>query len=88
MCSALGTQKPVSQRATVHWGTSSAWAVGYGNGQNPLFLRWNGARWRTVDVPAVGGNGEMTGIASQGNTLWAVGYSSAQKGGALIIRRG
>jgi hypothetical protein len=29
------------------------WAVGYGDGQNPVFLRWNGSSWTSAAVDAV-----------------------------------
>jgi len=67
--------------------SNRAWAVGYGSGQNPLFLRWDGSNWTEVSVPAAGHNGILTAIARVGATLWAVGCSDAEVGGALFLRR-
>jgi hypothetical protein len=66
--------------------SNRAWAVGYGDGQTPRFLRWDGGQWTRVNVAAAGQNGILTAIVRAGSTLWAVGYSNAERGGALFLR--
>jgi hypothetical protein len=64
-----------------------ALAVGYGDGQNPVFLRWNGSSWARSTVDAAGHNGILRAIVRVGSTLWVTGFADTQQGGALFVRR-
>jgi hypothetical protein len=63
------------------------WAVGYGNGQSPVMLRWDGTGWTRTNVAATGDNGILTAIARVGRTLWVTGFSDTEQGGTLVLRK-
>jgi hypothetical protein len=61
---------------------TGTWAIGGSSGPAtaPLFQRWDGAAWRTVSVPKVAAPSdvELTGIASGGGRLFAVGIGTSR----------
>ena len=69
-----------------HKGTP--WAVGYrgDRGAAPLLERWSNNGWHEQSVLPRNASGVVTAVADDGSTLWAVGWSSAQIGGALLMR--
>jgi hypothetical protein len=57
----------------------SAWAVGYTSGlPHPAVSHWNGTRWLTVKLPALGPGSLMSVVAQNAKSVWAVGTSGGK----------
>ncbi len=68
---------------------SVAWAVGQGNDRG-FSMRWNGAAWTAVPVPAVGSGEALAAVAVLApHDVWAAGeYSNSHgKGRSLLLHR-
>ena len=59
------------------WAVGSTAQAGHGNTQDePLVLHWNGARWRRVAVPGLGGFYLTAVAASSASDVWAFAASA------------
>lgn len=76
-------QKPHILNAVHAAGPNSAWAVGYHYGDKAIAMRWNGTRWRMVDLPEFGrrSDSELRGVSTYGGQATAVGYVSTSTQG-------
>lgn len=62
------------------WAVGSTAQAGHGNTQDePLVLHWNGARWRRVAVPGLGGFYLTAVAASSASDVWA--FAASANGG-------
>jgi hypothetical protein len=76
---------PGQLNAVAATSASSAWAVGFANGE-ALVEHWNGKAWKFVSVLRLGASGDLYGVAAvSARNAWAVGYLPGPTGSATLI---